>query len=77
MGDNHPHPQPSIVQPQPVPTTFNVMQVMTNDGKTLAQLTVHTPSGSHVSFLDSEVAKAVGEALIQIAGMSAAGLLLP
>lgn len=77
MGDNHSHPTPNVVQPQPVPTTFNVAQVQTTDGKMLAQLTMHTPTGTHVVFLDSVVAKAVGEALTQIASLSATGLLMP
>lgn len=80
MEDNnhqHPNPNPNVVQPQPVPTTFNIAQVMTNDGKILAQLTMSSPTGIHVVFLDSVVAKAVGEALTTIGAMSASGLLTP
>lgn len=74
---NHEQQQPAIM-PQPVPTSFNIAQVVENkSGNILAQLAISTPTGTHVVYVDSTTAKALGEALIQIGSMSGTGLLMP
>lgn len=66
------------VYPAPVPTSFNVAQVTNNaNGAILAQVGISTPTGTFVVFLDPPSAKAVGEALLKVAEMSATGLVMP
>ena len=77
--DNHDHPEQQLpaVMPQPVPTSFNLAQVTSNSGDILAQLAISTPTGTHVVYVDSNTAKALGEALVKIGSMSGSGLLMP
>ena len=70
--------QMNTIPPMPVPTSFNVSQVTLNPtGEIMAQLVVTTPTGQFIVFLDPQAAKAVGEALVKVADMSATGLLMP
>lgn len=78
--DDHSHPEPQLptVMPQPVPTSFNISQVIDNrTGAMLAQLVISTPTGTHVVFIDPASAVGLGKALQQIGEVSASGLIIP
>jgi hypothetical protein len=77
--DDHGHePQLPAVMPQPVPTSFNLSQVVDNrNGNILAQVAISTPTGTHIVYVDPETAKSLGEALLKIGNMSGTGLLMP
>jgi hypothetical protein len=70
-----------VEQPQmpvgPVPTMVNVAQAMAGDGQQLVMLTVSTPVGSAVYFLDGAAAVQIGNALCHAGKASAANLVLP
>lgn len=78
MAAEAPTQQIPAVQPQPVPTSFNVAQVINNTtGDILAQISISTPTGTFVVFLDPASTRAVGQALVKIGDISATGLIIP
>lgn len=72
-------PQVQVVQPSPVPTTYQIAEVADqNTGKKFTMLTISTPTGRSVYFLDSTLANTVGEALIKAAANTVdSGLIVP
>lgn len=71
--------QEDVIQPQPVPLSFQLAAVTeANSGKQLCRIQIATVTGVAVYFLDSNTAKTIGEALINLAVMTAgSGIIIP
>lgn len=72
-------PQPQIIEPFPVPSTYQVATVTDDEsGQQFVMLAVSSPTGRSVFFLESEIAGMVGETLIKLADQTkGSGLILP
>lgn len=71
--------QPQIIEPFPVPSTYQVATVTDDEsGQQFVMLAVSSPTGRSVFFLESEIAGMVGETLIKLADQTkGSGLILP
>lgn len=72
-------PQPDLVTPYPVPTSFQVSVITDgNTGTRYAMLRIFTPTGQDIYFLDSATAKMVGGTLLRVSAATASsGLIVP
>lgn len=61
----------------PVPMSWNVSQAQTNEGQQLVVVSVMTPEGDKVFFLQPSVAKQIGDAILKMSSASDSGLILP
>ncbi len=69
-------PTPNVIQPQPAPETWIVQGATTQAGpKVIVQICA--VSGTHVSFIDPEMAIKIGQQLIQAGRQAKSGLILP
>lgn len=67
---------PQGVTPYPVPTAFS-LGVLPVGGKDTAFLTIDTPSGSTIVFLDHVTAERLGNELLTVATRARTGLIVP
>lgn len=72
-------PKTSVINPCPVPTTFQVATVSDNNtGQEMVMLVISSPTGQSVYFLDPETSKVIGEALYRLGEKTkASSLILP
>lgn len=61
----------------PVPMSWNVSQAQTNEGQPLVVVSVMTPEGDKVFFLQPSIAKQIGDAILKMSSASDSGLILP
>lgn len=68
--------QPTPVPFGPVPMTWNLSQVQSSNGS-LVVITVQTPQGNNIFFLDPNLAKQLAEAISKMSTMASTGLIIP
>lgn len=61
----------------PVPMSWNVSQAQTNEGQQLVVVSVMTPEGDKVFFLQPPIAKQIGDAILKMSSAADSGLILP
>jgi len=70
------HPATQVVQPGPVPMTVNV-DTARNGNESLVALQVYTPTGYAIYFLPPDLAKLIGEKLVDESRTASSGIVLP
>jgi len=60
----------------PVPMSWNVSQGQSSEGPIIV-ISVQTPEGDKVFFLQPSIGKQLGEALVRLSSASDSGLILP
>lgn len=68
--------QTHTVPVQPVPMSFKIAQAQMPDGRMSIVLSVSTPVGEAVYFLEADQAKTIGETLQKAASAASSGLML-
>jgi hypothetical protein len=58
---------PQLVPPQPCPSTVQIGQATGPDGKLWIVLQVHSPTGTHVTYLEGGNARVIGKELVRLA----------
>lgn len=61
----------------PVPMSWNVSQAQTNEGQPLVVISIMTPEGDKIFFLQPSIAKQIGEAVLKMSSAADSGLILP
>lgn len=58
---------PQVVPPQPCSSTIQIGQMIAPDGKVWIVVTTHSPTGSHVVFVEQANARVIGAELVRLA----------
>lgn len=61
----------------PVPMSWNVSQAQTNEGQPLVVISIMSPEGDKIFFLQPSIAKQIGEAVLKMSSAADSGLILP
>lgn len=72
MGGNH-QPVPAVT-PQPVPTAIQLASSRDGNGNKFVVVTITTPVGQNIYFLDPESAERVAEGIKETARLARTGL---
>lgn len=69
--------QPQVVQPHPVPQSWNVQAVSLGNGGKVVVVTISGPTGNYVCFIEPESAVQIAGHLRSAGKQALSGLILP
>lgn len=61
----------------PVPMSWNISQAKTNEGQPVVVIQIQTPEGDKVFFVQPDIGKQLGEALVRFSSAADSGLIIP